>query len=236
MQPLTLIDFPGHLATVLFGQGCNLRCRFCYNCSLLPANSNDTLTWAQVMEFLRDRQGFIEGVVFSGGEPCQQAGMVDAMREVRDLGYEIALHTNGFFPEAVKNALELRLLQFIAVDFKAPLARYHEIAGKAIDERAFAAVADAIVASGVKHEYRTTVHPQMLSDNDLLAMADWLVSKKISNYAIQKFKHGGAFDRSLPPVIGPWVANATLSKLRSSFSGFEVRSDGGSDDALLNAA
>lgn len=236
MQPLTLIDFPGRLATVIFGQGCNLRCRFCYNRSLLSATSNDMLPWAQVLDFLRDRQGFIEGVVFSGGEPCLQSGLLKAMTQVRELGFEIALHTNGFYPEIVKMALEQRLLHFIAVDFKAPFARYHEITGQPADEEAFTAVAEAIVASGVKHEYRTTVHPQMLKDADVMVMADWLASKKISNYALQKFKHGGALDQSLTPVNGSWLSPATILKIRSRFSGFEIRSDSSIDTALPQAA
>ncbi len=236
LQPLTLIDFPGRLATVIFGQGCNLRCRFCYNRSLLSETSNDMLPWSQVIDFLRDRQGFIEGVVFSGGEPCLQSGLLQAMTEVRELGFEIALHTNGFYPETVKAALYQRLLQFIAVDFKAPLARYNEITGQAADESAFAAVAEAVVASGIKHEYRTTVHPQMLKDADVMAMADWLVSKKVSSYALQKFKHGGALDQSLTPVSGTWLSSATVLKIRGRFSDFEIRSDSSVDTALPQAA
>lgn len=229
MQPLTLIDFPGHLASVVFMQGCNLRCRFCYNRSLLPTVARESIAWNSVLEFLKDRQGFIEGVVFSGGEPCMQPGLLAAMQEVRDLGYEIALHTNGFYPEVVEKALQQKLLQFIAVDFKAPLSHYHEITGQAASEKSFRKLAEIIVASGVKHEYRTTFHPRLMKDSDLMTMADWLVEMKIGSFALQKFRHGDALDLTLPPVIGPWILKSTLLKLRSRFSDFTLRSDGNHD-------
>ena len=229
MQPLTLIDFPGHLASVVFMQGCNLRCRFCYNRTLLPSAARESIAWNSVLEFLKDRQGFIEGVVFSGGEPCMQPGLLAAMQEVRELGFEIALHTNGFYPEVVEKALQQKLLQFIAVDFKAPLSHYQELTGQAASEKSFRKLAEIIVASGVRHEYRTTFHPRLMKDADLMNMADWLADAKISSFALQKFKHGDALDLTLPPVIGPWILKSTLLKLRSRFADFTLRSDGNHD-------
>lgn len=236
MQPLTLIDFPGHLATVLFLQGCNLRCKFCYNRTLLPGIARETIAWSGIVDFLKDRQGFVEGVVFSGGEPCMQPGILKAIRQVREMGFAVALHTNGFYPEIVEKALQDRLLQFIAVDFKAPLERYGELTGQNADAEAFTRLADLIAANGVKHEYRTTVHPHLLKDADILAMADWLAEKKIKNYAVQKFRHGEALDQNLPPLNGFWLADTTIFKLRSRFSGFEVRGDSSNDKGLQNAA
>lgn len=236
LQPLTMIDFPGRLASVVFTQGCNLRCRFCYNRTLLGEKAADPLSWESVIDFLRDRQGFIEGVVFSGGEPCLQPGLLDALREVRELGFDAALHTNGFFPDIVEAALAERLLQFIAVDFKAPFEKYQSITRQPVDRVAYGRVADIIVAAGIKHEYRTTVHPGLLSDSDIMLMADWLEEKKISNYAVQKFKFGEALDQSLPPVKASFLQAATLFKLRSRFTGFTLRSDDVSVDSLKQAA
>lgn len=235
LQPLTMIDFPGRLASVIFTQGCNLRCRFCYNRTLLADTSRDQLTWASITDFLKDRQGFIEAVVFSGGEPCLQPGLLAAMREVRELGYEIALHTNGFFPEVVEQALSERLLQFIAVDFKAPFNRYQDVTRQHVDQTAFARLADILVGAGVKHEYRTTVHPSLLNDSDIMSMSDWLCAKKISNYAIQKFKYGEALDPTLPPVA-TCLQSATLLKLRSRFTGFTLRTDSSDDIEFEKAA
>jgi len=235
MQPLTLIDFPGRLATVLFLQGCNLRCRFCYNGSLLPATARDKISWSGIIDFLKDRQGFVEGVVFSGGEPCMQSGLLDAMAEVRELGYDIALHTNGFYPDVVARAIDMRLLQFIAIDYKGPLHRYSEITGATANETAFNRLTEIVVASGVKYEYRTTFHPRLISDREILEMADWLEARKVSSFALQKFKHGDAYDLTLPPVVGPWILNTTILKLKSRFADFTLRSDGNSDLQQLAA-
>jgi len=236
LQPLTMIDFPGRLASVIFTQGCNLRCRFCYNRTLLGDKAAAPLTWESVIAFLRDRQGFIEGVVFSGGEPCLQPGILDALREIRELGFDAALHTNGFFPDIVEQALRERLLQFIAVDFKAPFAKYQQITRQPVDQPAYERLAEMLVSSGIKHEYRTTVHPGLLSDSDVMQMADWLGEKKISNYAIQKFKYGEALDSSLPPVNTGCLQPATIFKLRSRFTGFTLRSDDTVVDNLKKAA
>lgn len=236
LQPLTMIDFPGRLSSVVFTQGCNLRCRFCYNRGLLPETSNDMLSWKSITDFLKDRQGFIEAVVFSGGEPCLQPGLLDAMREVRELGFEIALHTNGFFPDVVERALSERLLQFIAVDFKAPFNRYQAVTRQEVVAADFARLADLLVSAGVKHEYRTTVHPGLLSDSDIMNMADWLCEKKISSYAIQKFKHGEALDSTLQPVTAACLATATLLKLRSRFTSFTLRADDSEENGLQQVA
>ena len=236
LQPLTMIDFPGRLSSVVFTQGCNLRCRFCYNRGLLPETSNDMLSWKSIIDFLKDRQGFIEAVVFSGGEPCLQPGLLDAMREVRELGFEIALHTNGFFPDVVERALSERLLQFIAVDFKAPFNLYQAVTRQEVVAADFARLADLLVSAGVKHEYRTTVHPGLLSDSDIMNMADWLCEKKISSYAIQKFKHGEALDSTLQPVTAACLATATLLKLRSRFTSFTLRADDSEENGLQQVA
>lgn len=236
MQPLTMIDFPGRLATVIFAQGCNLRCRFCHNTTLLSDKPLEQIKWRQIIDFLKDRQGFIEGVVFSGGEPCRQDSLLAAMAEVRELGFEIALHTNGFYPEVMAEAISKRLLQFVAVDFKAPLSDYKTLAGVSADEKNFARVAEILVESGVPHEYRTTVHPQLLKEADLMNMADWLCEKKITTYALQQFRFGDALDKTLPPVKGSWLSAAAILKLRSRFTSFSVRSDSAMDEMSAKAA
>lgn len=223
MQPLTMIDFPGRMATVLFAQGCNLRCRFCYNKTLLPDRAREMISWSSVINFLKDRQGFIEGVVFSGGEPCRQDAFLDALEQVRDLGFETALHTNGFYAEKVQTALNLRLLSFVAVDFKTSLSRYSEIGGEALPEDKFVGLLKSLVESGVKHEVRTTFHPQVVSEKEILEIADLLSELKIQKYVIQKFQHGEAFDASLPLLPNSELKQATLLKLRSRFADFALR-------------
>ncbi len=231
VQPLTLIDFPGKIATVLFAQGCNMRCRFCYNMSLLSPRSHSEIPWGQIVEFLADRQGFIEGVVFSGGEPCMQGeALLSAMRQVRELGFEIGLHTNGCYPEIVVKAIRQRLLHFVAVDYKAPFASYAAVAGDKVNEQAFAAMVDAIVEAGLPHEFRTTWHPDLIKESDLLVMAGWLMQHRVSNYALQKFKAGSALDSSLRALSQSWILESTVLKLKEMFSSFIVRSEAGESE------
>lgn len=225
MQPLTMIDFPGRLATVLFAQGCNLRCRFCYNKTLLPDTAREVMPWDSIIEFLKDRQGFIEGVVFSGGEACRQKGFIQALEEVRDLGFDTALHTNGFYPEKIESALKLRLLDYIAVDLKGAFRNYESITGELMDEERFEKVVDLIVQSGIDHEFRTTVHPDLIKEDEILELSERLASLGVKKYVLQKFQHGEALDRKLASVSTICLKPATIIKLKSRFESFEIRGE-----------
>lgn len=229
LQPLTMIDFPGRLAAVIFAQGCNFRCRFCYNRTLLPDRSRDTLSWNSIIEFLKDRQGFIEGVVFSGGEPCRQESFIRALEQVRDLGFETALHTNGFYLETVETALKLRLLNYIAVDFKTSLSRYQEVTGEKVEEDRWQKLLKAIVESGIRHEIRTTVHPEIVSEREVMQMAEQLHAAKIEKFVLQKFQYGEALDRKLASINTLGIKQATLLRLGSLFPEFEIRGDASSE-------
>jgi pyruvate formate lyase activating enzyme len=227
LQPLTMIDFPGRLAAVIFAQGCNFRCRFCYNRTLLPDRARDMLEWNSIIEFLKDRQGFIEGVVFSGGEPCRQESFVEALEQVRDLGFETALHTNGYYLEPVETALKLRLLNYIAVDCKTTLSRYQEVTGESFEEERWQRLLAKIVASGVRHEIRTTVHPEIVTENEVMQMAEQLAAAGIEKFVLQKFQHGEALDRKLAEIGTIGIRQANLLRLRSIFPEFEIRGDAG---------
>lgn len=236
MQPLTLIDFPGRLSSVIFTQGCNLKCRFCYNKSLLAPCTCDYISWGRIIDFLKERQGFVEGVVFSGGEPCLQSGLLEAMNEVKELGFEIGLHTNGFFYNVIKKALNKGLLNFIAIDFKAPFEKYKSVCGSAIKECEYKKLVKTVVESGIRYELRTTVHPALLTDADVLKMGEWLADKGVSTYAVQKFRYGKALDLSLGPVFSECVSNETLNKLKGLFKNFILRSDEADSSESVKAA
>ncbi len=236
MQPLTMIDFPGKLATVLFAQGCNLRCRFCYNQSLLPAASSETLGWQAIIEFLRDRQGFVEGVVFSGGEPCMQPALLSALAEVKELGFATALHTNGYYPDIVHKALQNKLLDSIAVDVKGDLSNYKAITGSTADNKLFSDLIAGIVASGIEHEFRTTVHKKIVSEAEILQIARWLSASGVKKYVLQKFQFGQALDVRLEASAGIGLTESSIIKIRDMFSHFEVRGDQGLGSNYLKKA
>lgn len=228
IQPFTLIDFPNRIAAVIFLQGCNLRCRFCYNSSLLAkeAEYETQPTFEETIRFLNSRKGFLDGVVFSGGEPCIHKGLLQAIDIVKNLGYEVCLHTNGFFPKVVKQAINQNLLDFVAVDFKAPFYKYKDICGVSINESEYSDLADFIVSSGIEYEYRTTVQPDLLNEKDLIDMSGWLKEHRIKTYAVQEFVHGNALDKKLKSSLGRiWLTEKAADSFNNSVENFIIREE-----------
>ena len=193
--PLSTTDWPGMLAAVVFCQGCPWRCRYCHNPGLIPAQGDSEVSWDSVLGLLRRRRGLLDGVVFSGGEPTLHAGLSDAIREVRELGFMIGLHTGGMYPQRL--AALLPLLDWVGMDIKAPFADYARITGVPGSGEHARASLDLILQSGVKHEIRTTVHPALLDDVTLRSLAEELASRGVKHYAIQAFRSQGCTDESL---------------------------------------
>ena len=169
LVPFTTVDFPGRLAAVVFCQGCAWRCGYCHN-KHLQDFSPGRIPWSDVLAFLGRRQGLLEAVVFSGGEPLAQRALPHAMREARALGYRIGLHTAGSNVGRLKEVLPL--VDWVGLDFKAPAARYSEItrsSGAAETLRSLKSILEA----GVAYEVRTTLD-ERLSEADLTALASEL--------------------------------------------------------------
>jgi pyruvate formate lyase activating enzyme len=183
------------LAAVVFCQGCPWRCGYCHNPDLIPARGDAEIPWEDVLAFLRRRQGMLDGVVFSGGEPTLQAGLPDAMREVRALGFRIGLHTGGMYPKRL--AAVLPLVDWVGLDAKAPFADYAHITGVAGSGEHALAGLQQLLASGVAHEVRTTVHPALLADADVAGLAHDLAARGVTHYVIQAFRSQGCGDEAL---------------------------------------
>ncbi|MBN8769991.1 MAG: anaerobic ribonucleoside-triphosphate reductase activating protein [Thiobacillus sp.] len=193
--PLSTTDWPGMLAAVVFCQGCPWRCGYCHNPDLIPARGDSEIPWADVLAFLRRRRGLLDAVVFSGGEPTAQAGLVDAVREVRALGFRIGLHTGGMYAQRLAEVLPL--VDWVGLDVKAPFADYARITGAAgSGERALAGL-QQVLASGVDHEIRTTVHPALLGDTAVIGLAHDLSDLGVKRYVIQAFRSQGCQNDSL---------------------------------------
>jgi pyruvate formate lyase activating enzyme len=214
LSPLSSVDWPGELAATVFLQGCPWRCPYCHNPHLLGATGGDDLAWDGVVDFLRARVGLLDGVVFTGGEPTVQAGLADAIAEVRELGFRVALHTGGPVPERVREVLPL--LDWIGFDLKAPFAEYERITRVAGSGEAARESLVAVLASGVAYEVRTTVHPALLDDDALLRMADKLAEMGVAQWVLQPFRVEGCGDEGLvaqPPAalrLSPELASHAL--------------------------
>jgi pyruvate formate lyase activating enzyme len=193
--PLSTTDWPGMLAAVVFCQGCTWRCRYCHNPGLIPTQSESKVSWESILGLLRRRRGLLDAVVFSGGEPMLQVGLLDAIGEVRELGFKIGLHTAGMYPQ--RFATILPLLDWVGMDVKAPFADYPRITGTpGSGERALASL-DLILQAGVEYEIRTTVHPALLDDEAVHALANDLAERGVKHYVIQAFRSQGCQDEFL---------------------------------------
>ena len=195
LTPLSTSDWPGKLAAVVFCQGCPWRCGYCHNPGLIPARGESEIPWDDVLAFMHRRQGLLDGVVFSGGEPTAQADLLEAMREVRALGFKIGLHTGGAYPKHL--AALLPLVDWVGFDVKAPFADYPRVTGAAgSGERALISL-QQVLASGVDHELRTTVHPALLTDTELVSLGRDLAARGAKHYVIQGFRSQGCGNEAL---------------------------------------
>ncbi|TAL87767.1 MAG: anaerobic ribonucleoside-triphosphate reductase activating protein [Rhodanobacter sp.] len=189
MTPLTTIDFPGRLSAVLFLQGCPWRCNYCHNPHLLPARAETHLEWTSVLAFLRRRQGLLDGVVFSGGEPTLQPSLLPAITQVRGLGYQIGLHTGGMYPARLRTLLPQ--LDWVGLDIKAPLHLYDSVTHGHGSGRKAALALRHVLDSGVAYECRTTWHPGLFPETELRRLADELAQAGVRHWALQACRVDG---------------------------------------------
>jgi pyruvate formate lyase activating enzyme len=160
LTPLTTIDYPGALAAVVYCQGCPWRCRYCHNAHLQPRRAADIQPWSKLLDWLEGRRGLLDAVVFSGGEPTLQRGLASALAQVRALGFRTGLHSAGIYPERLTALLPL--LDWVGLDIKAAAADYPAITRvPGSGARAWES-ARRLLASGLDHEIRLTVHPALI--------------------------------------------------------------------------
>jgi len=169
MVKSSLIDYPGKIATVLFAPGCDYNCFYCHNRAIIE-DIDVLLDPSEVDDFLLRRQGLIDAIVVSGGEPTLHRDLIPFLRKVKDLGYLTKLDTNGSNPDVLKKLIDERLVDYFAVDYKAPVWRYGEICGPDADGNVVLETLVMLLWAGVDFEARTTVVPQ-LSEKDLIRMA-----------------------------------------------------------------
>lgn len=180
----TLIDFPGRPAAVVFTQGCNFRCRYCHNPELVyPHMFTEPVSEEEIYAFLKRRQGTLEGVVVSGGEPTLQEDLPRFLEDLKSMGYATKLDTNGTRPEMLKELLQKNLLDFIAMDLKAPLEKYAHITGVEFNPAVLRQSMDLIRQSGLGYEFRTTYDKEALTEADIAQISQLVEGK---NYRVQE--------------------------------------------------
>jgi len=189
MTPLTLIDYPGHLSAVLFLQGCPWRCPYCHNPELQPFDPTpDGPTWPEVRGFLRRRVGRLDAVVFSGGEPTAHEGLAQAMREVREFGYSVGLHTNGCRPDRVEALVDEGLIDWVGIDVKAPRWLYGPVTGVDASAEATYRTLRILRRAGVDLQARVTVYRPWLDDEEVARLAVELRDEGLRQLSLQPYR------------------------------------------------
>ena len=206
LQKLTLLDFPGHVACTVFTDGCDFRCPFCHNSDLvLPERSVPALDEGEFFSFLRKRQGILEGVCLTGGEPLLHPDAGDFLAKVKDLGYAVKLDTNGSFPHRLRELVERGLVDTVAMDVKNSPARYAETVG--LPEFDLAPIRESVeylLSGPADYEFRTTVVAGLHDEDSFAAIGPWIAGAKL--YALQVF-------RDSPQVLRSGLAPCTQQEM-----------------------
>jgi len=197
LNEFSLSDYPGHVATVVFTQGCNFRCPFCHNGSLIPGDVPESLLIPEqkVFEFLKDRNSQLESVVITGGEPTIQPDLPEFIHRIIAMELLVKLDTNGSRPEVLRRLLKEKLIDYIAMDIKAPLDIYGRLTGTHTSVSRIQESIEIIDRSGIAHEFRTTVVKSLLSPQDLLSIRKLI--PPASTHRLQKFRPEHAFAPAL---------------------------------------
>jgi pyruvate formate lyase activating enzyme len=220
--PFSLIDYPPHTACVVFTQGCNFRCPYCHNPELLTKGAGNRFLLKPFFDFLAERQGKLDAVVITGGEPTLQDDLPEFIERITALGFLIKIDTNGTNPALLKTLLDRRLVQAVAMDVKAPPATYQAATGDECDGERLAAVQKSIrllLKSKIEYEFRTTVVKELLTGEDVLAIG--ALVKGAARFALQHFVSSKTHD--------PAFANATsfpdaeMDRLKKELLGMKIK-------------
>ena len=219
----SIVDYPGRVATVVFAGGCSFRCPYCYNADLvLRPESLPDIEVGEVLRLLAERQGFVDGIVITGGEPTLQTDLADFVRELKALGLAVKLDTNGYRPQSLQHLLQERLLDYVAMDVKAPLKKYPLVVGRRIDTKRIEDGIQLLLSSEIEYEFRTTVVPGMVTIEDVDAIAQSIAGAR--QYFLQQFRPSGTLApqfAKMAPYPAPmlekmadaarrWVANVGI--------------------------
>ncbi len=223
LAKLTLLDFPGKVACTVFTLGCNFRCPFCHNASLVEGTPLDSLTVDEFFRFLEKRRGLLDGVAVTGGEPYMQPDILEFLHEIKGRGYAVKTDTNGSYPERLRAAVKEGLVDYVAMDIKNSKEKYATTIGLTATPSAVFESVDFLLSGAVPYEFRTTVVNELHEPGDFAAIGEWI--KGAPHYYLQAFTDSGDIlsggmtaatpekMRACLAAVKPFIANAELRGL-----------------------
>ena len=226
VEQFSIVDFPNNIAAVVFMQGCPWRCPFCYNLSLqkIGAVSESGWTFETLKCFLQRRKKVLDAVVFSGGEPLVQEGLNKAIEEVKNLGYEVGLHTGGFNPIMLKKVVNK--LDWVGLDIKAPFEaqKYKKATGCFDKIENIIESLKSLIDSGIHFECRTTCDPRILSVDDIYKIAKSLKEFGVKEYYLQKYRPIETDTATTDEMCESLISDKSLIDfLHNTFEVFDIR-------------
>jgi pyruvate formate lyase activating enzyme len=199
LQKLALVDYPGKVAATVFLIGCNFRCPFCQNPELVTAGDQQEITEKEFFEFLDSKIGLIDGICITGGEPTINADLADFIKKIKAKGFLIKLDSNGSNPEVLKELIDAKLLDFIAMDIKTSLDKYGRATRVEVDVDNIKRSVKIIKNNGIDYEFRTTVVPGLVEKSDIEKIGQWLKGAK--KIALQQFQNKKVLDKEFEKIL-----------------------------------
>jgi pyruvate formate lyase activating enzyme len=218
-QKTSLLDYPDNVSAIIWTVGCDFRCPFCYNRDIVLGKVGTT-TEEEIISFLEKRKGLLEGLVISGGEPLMQKDIVDFAEKVKKLGYLIKIDTNGMHPEKLKELIDKKLVDYIAMDVKAPKKKYDKLTDVKTDITKIEESIEIIKKSGLEYEFKTTFAPGLLTKEDIISIAKWLDGSK--RFYLQQFKNNVPLFSSKLEKVEPLSKDKIIETLNDIKSYFEI--------------
>jgi pyruvate formate lyase activating enzyme len=195
-QKFSLADFPGHISSIIFTLGCGFRCPFCHNPELVdPAQAPEEIPLSAVLAFLDSRRGMVDGVVVTGGEPTLHADLPELLESLKHGGFAVKLDTNGTNPAMLENIVKRRLVDYVAMDVKAPLSAYARVVRAAVDTESIQRSIEIILRSELSHEFRTTYVESLLSIDDMMEIVPLV--RGCTRYVLQRFQPTKSLDATI---------------------------------------
>lgn len=222
-QRLTLIDYPGKIATTVFTVGCSFRCPFCHNPELVLKPGIKNNLEEEFFNFLEKRKERLDGVCITGGEPTIQPDLVGFIEEIKKMGFSVKLDTNGSRPDILRNIIQKKMVDYIAMDIKDSLEKYKKTTGGKADVGRTKLSVEMIMSSKIPYEFRTTVVPGIHTENDFELIAKWIEGARA--YYLQEYRETKILDPDLKKITkGKFIDLEKIrNKIQGNFGKFGIR-------------